>query len=862
MKTIICNEEQKNLILHTLLKEAGTPVITGVQLLSAGNLLRSKEPSEEGAFALQLCRMLEENSDCYPIYRAMFRFPAFIQEILSFAKECALYSIAPESLPDSTASERELAAILREALTLPLKEKETAEQYDTLLETAAALSPIENRIRFEPDPFRAAFLKDLKQKTADWNDYDASRPAKHQELRYAPGVRQEIEACAQEIIRRNTPCTVVLCSYDTQLPVLRQVFTRYNIPFSPVRESVRPAVVDAYLSLAMFALFHTRDAFVSCLETGAFSRSADGRLIRHFSVTMTEHGFVPAADRIDASVFEHDHRDAEKRDQEAEAFLEAIAPVYRSLLEADTPADALTAAFDALRSSGLTSDPNELGAAFTIRNKLNQTIPLIRSKEDAVFVLREIETAGLSRSEPRPCFCAVTDLSHPAEPADTLYVLGCSAKAFPGVPLRKGVFDEPYAAKVPGYPSMEQRHDLWKSQLVWLENSSDEVIWSYAASDYQGREIQPSFDVTSRKLSETPWKIDKVKPAGPKEHTILPDTARALCEQDGSIHSSVSRIERWFKCPYSWFIESDLKIRKEQRGELDMRSIGTLQHSVFEHAVKQYGKDYCNITESEIRTLMRPAFDSLRAMYPDDDVRITLSEDRMTHALMRTAEFLSEAEAIAPAWTPKEAELSFDAQITAHVKLHGVIDRLDVSQASLRILDYKSSPKALNEKKIKAGLQLQLLSYLIVAARTEHKTPSGAYYISMKANQAPLAAGKFGKTAKAFGLNDSFSDPEVLKDAAVNVRRISGWMFDDPLISDEEYKKYFSSGKGAYSYEAVEQCITELYEYFYEHASAGEIRIDPVQGACDFCDYRTICRYHMPPRKSHELVMSDTPLKK
>ena len=96
----------------------------------------------------------------------------------------------------------------------------------------------------------------------------------------------------------------------------------------------------------------------------------------------------------------------------------------------------------------------------------------------------------------------------------------------------------------------------------------------------------------------------------------------------------------------------------------------------------------------------------------------------------------------------------------------------------------------------------------------------------------------------------------------VKERRISGWSFDDPLISDEDYKQLFTPGTGRYSYEAVEQCICELYEYFHEHACNGDIDVDPVVGACTFCDYKAVCRYHLPPRASREVVMKDISLKK
>ena len=195
------------------------------------------------------------------------------------------------------------------------------------------------------------------------------------------------------------------------------------------------------------------------------------------------------------------------------------------------------------------------------------------------------------------------------------------------------------------------------------------------------------------------------------------------------------------------------------------------------------------------------------------------------------------------------------------VQLHGCIDRIDTAGSALRILDYKSSAKSLSDKSIKAGLQLQLLSYLIIASRRENLRPAGSYYVSLKNEGAKSEAGKFNKTNKDGVLSDHCDDENLLKEATIKERRINGWAFDDPLISSGDYKQYFKPGSGTYSYETAEQCITELYEYFYSAACSGDIRVDPVSTACTFCKYKTICRYHLPSRPAKELVMKDVSLK-
>ncbi len=861
MKTILCSEEQKPLLLHRMLTSSENSIITEISLRSVANLLHSDENTDDHSFSLRLCHTLQQASANFPIYRAMFRFPAFIQEILTFARECARYSIKPDTLPADTASEAELAGILEIALRLPLNEKQAAKQRTAVLQNAASLSPMENHIRFEADPFNTVFLKELKAAVPQFIDAAETRPARSIEVRSAPGVRQEIEACAQAIIQQDVPCAVVLCSYETQLPVLKQVFSRYGIPFSAYRNSVRPQVTDIYVSLALLALRKDRDSLLAALECDAFSVSASGGLITYLRETLTSTSPEAVHKKIDETWFPSDRRYAEHMDQSAEYCFSRIRPELNTLLNTATPAEALTAAFELLRNSPALKDSEEMHAALAVRTKLNQTIPLIETEEDAVFILREIASMTQQSGQMQESFCMVTDTSHPVLPADTLYVLGCSGKQFPGVPLRKGVFDEAYTAKVPGYPSMKERYELWTTQLSWLENSSDKVIYSYANSDYQGREIQPSFEITSRFGNPLPWKIDKRKPARRKAHTISEETAHALYEQDGVIHSSVSRIERWFSCPYSWFLQSGLKIRKPMRAGLDAASFGNIQHAMMDHAVKTEGSAYASITEETIRSFLAPAFASLRAIKPNEITQINLSEERVIHGLAETMRLLEEIEQKTPAWSPIATEQPFTEPITSHVTLNGIIDRIDVSSDSLRILDYKSSAKSLSEDKIKAGLQLQLLSYLIIAAESKKRKPAGAYYISMKSAASDCSPGKFGKTNKNGVLDDACTSPNTLHASELSARRIEGWAFDDTCIDSADYKIYFKPGTGRYSFETVEQCIRELYEYFYSNACSGSIAVDPVASACMFCDYKAICRFHMPPRTAEPVVMQDAAFK-
>ena len=135
-KTIICSEYQKERIYHALSAGNQAVSLVGTELLSPGALLHSDAEEDKYASMMLFARRLKDISGSLTVYRDMVKFPAFISEILSFARECALFGITEKMLPRDTESEEELALILAEALKMPLEEQFVFRNYDELVRKA------------------------------------------------------------------------------------------------------------------------------------------------------------------------------------------------------------------------------------------------------------------------------------------------------------------------------------------------------------------------------------------------------------------------------------------------------------------------------------------------------------------------------------------------------------------------------------------------------------------------------------------------------------------------------------------------------------------------------------------------------
>ncbi|MBR3348521.1 MAG: PD-(D/E)XK nuclease family protein [Solobacterium sp.] len=241
----------------------------------------------------------------------------------------------------------------------------------------------------------------------------------------------------------------------------------------------------------------------------------------------------------------------------------------------------------------------------------------------------------------------------------------------------------------------------------------------------------------------------------------------------------------------------------------------------------------------------------------------------MISSLLKAAQFLKEYER-SSTFIPNETERTFRRfAVSDHVRLNGTIDRIsrDGANHMFEVIDYKSSSKTLSPASVKAGQQLQLLTYLCAAAELygleEDISPAGTYYFLLSADNitdakktAALSVNRNGFKLSERNLR---TDDKQMKTLMIASRRLNGWTFTDRTDAIDGEGSYVNGLKNHYSYDSVRECLETLYEYFYENLTGEntegkpDISVNPVEKACEYCDYKGICRYHGDGRKAQEI---------
>lgn len=836
MKNILCSEYQKEFIYHDLLSQSNGEL--GTRLFTLNNLLaKNNENKEKTAFTVR--RKLLREKDQYPCYSAMFNYPAFIDEILSFAREMILWEIPVSSLPHATNREIELSKILSVILEEDLAEKEIV---STFFDNINKIDSYENVIihpQFEANYFNYKLMEEILQKPNTTLVSYASDKTSY-ELKYALSTRLEIEAVAQDICKSNKPCNVILCNYEEQYPVLKQVFKRYHIPYYAYKENVDVQLPSVFVSLAKLAFYKDNDSFVEAVKYNAFNIKANGKVLSFFR----EHpdAFKDTIEPVSLPDFSHDERKINKIIEECNDYLDNIKESLTILFNTDTVLEAIQNAYTVMSSSTLLDNPVELETGIHIYSILSNTLDEIHHEEDFIFLLKKIASISVTADMNYSSFCTVTDLTHPVPSKEISYILGCSGRTYPGIPVKKGLFDEAYVAEISNYPSLTNRHHAYIKQLDWTLHSANQVIYSYATNDYQGREIQPAFEIKQLIPHESKWELVTPNNQNNDKHKLDPDTAKKLfLNKDYLITGSVSSIERYFNCPFSYFIASGLKVQNDAFKDNDNAYIGTVSHSVMENALKKYDKSYPKITDEEIENILKPYFDELDILHPVNSVIHHLTKERLLHSLRVSIDYLQDEENNT-LFKPLEQEKRFESRIFNQIELRGIIDRVDEINHKYRIIDYKSSEHSLSETKIKAGLQLQLLTYLIVYASLSQKEISGAYYCNLQTSNSTIEAST-GYTAKN-GIEKVEMTEETYKGVMYDGKKLKGWAFDSTSDEYTDYEKYYNPAKKIFNFDAVKTGINEIYNYFANQLLDGHIELEPVKGACTFCKYKCICHFN------------------
>lgn len=371
---------------------------------------------------------------------------------------------------------------------------------------------------------------------------------------------------------------------------------------------------------------------------------------------------------------------------------------------------------------------------------------------------------------------------------------------------------------------------------------------------------------------------DVLKPLKSKNETERLTTEMTAGLYGESFISSVSRVESYYSCPFQHYASYGLNLRERSEFTLEAPAIGDLFHAALKWVsdeVMRMNKSWTELSKEECWKLAKEAVDDITPYFFN---RILLSTHRylyikrkLMQILQRTIYSLS-IQAKATVFKPVAIEAGFGPgeelpplEIPLRrgnsMKMRGRIDRVDVSEIDgkhyLRIVDYKSSAKALDLTEVYYGLSLQMMTYLDVALENADDwlgikaDPAGVLYMHihnpMIRPGAELTAAQLeAEIAKSYKMRGYLiGEADVALGMDADLGRSSS-IIPAALKVDGSFTKASKVLSGD-DMQMMRSFVRTRHQKAGDGMLAGDTRVLPYKlrdkMPCQFCSYRSVCQF-------------------
>ena len=354
------------------------------------------------------------------------------------------------------------------------------------------------------------------------------------------------------------------------------------------------------------------------------------------------------------------------------------------------------------------------------------------------------------------------------------------------------------------------------------------------------------------------------------------ELGRALKDEiyGGKMALTQSRLDAYVNCPLGHFLRYTIKLGVNKRAEFDAPSIGSFIHGCLENfftSLREAGVSPETLDKAERERLTRSAAEKyLFAM--GEDVKATQTAvkiKRLTRAAIPIIDSLCD-EFEKTKFRPRFFELKIDGGDAASpdpikftsedgssVYVYGIIDRVDTCESEgnlfVRVMDYKTGNKEFTPDDMENGRNLQMFLYLKAIIESDKKKFRERLGVSDDGKIIPAGV-IYIKTSLADAVIDRNLDELALKAVKDNQER-EGMILrgeENAALMGEEYIPHANKkDKESYLYseeefekimQTVEDSVLDIADKIKSGSATATPNIDGKYSACDWCEFKPICR--------------------
>lgn len=412
-----------------------------------------------------------------------------------------------------------------------------------------------------------------------------------------------------------------------------------------------------------------------------------------------------------------------------------------------------------------------------------------------------------------------------------------------------------------------------------LTKASEKLYLSYAKTSLDGKAIKESYIVgnimrmfpdlvkksnADEKLLMKSVKIPKAlitwkafEGAG-----IKADNAKETFGEE--LVQSISRIEKFYQCPFAYFLSYGMMLEERRLYKINAMDIGNIYHNTLElvsKAIIEAGYKFSTIEEDKLEEIINQAVLDATMDYNNsilnDSNRSRYFVDKL-NSMIKTTVWAIRAQLGQGKFEPKRFEKVFKTKNN----VVGRIDRIDTYETDdkvyVKVVDYKTGENEFELEDAYYGLKIQLVTYMKAALELEKQentgkevVMSGMYYYNIQEAFASDDAAKEDINKERLeslvmkGVTNS--DPEVIdllekdkegKSIAIPVSFVkSGQIRKNKNALDVEH------------FELLSNHVEEKIKDANERIKNGKVNITPYKkgdnDGCEYCPYAAVCGFDL-----------------
>ena len=409
-----------------------------------------------------------------------------------------------------------------------------------------------------------------------------------------------------------------------------------------------------------------------------------------------------------------------------------------------------------------------------------------------------------------------------------------------------------------------------KETLRHLVNSIKESVSPSVTADgsvenIETEMIRTTFSWYAKFLPKETERMMKACLDGNEKKPIGKSTAKKLfAGKDGEFSFSSSRLEKYFKCPFSHFVMYGLKPYENREFKSGPREIGDVCHECIMKVSKKYLKEGSHADsfskKEEIAETVSQELEKISKQYRGglfvsagrEEYHMERIKKICTEAVSKLAEQMQKGsikaayfeESFGRRYLFKPVVLDVSGEM---VYIEGRIDRVDITENNkVRIIDYKTGNDKPDIEEMRIGYRMQLMIYMKGVCETGY-TPAGMFYINISENEIPVTGLRPDKTKKE------------LDKAASRMFNLKGIYIDDDEIRKEmpiDIIDTKSKALKCIDFEELGKDVEKAAKEISRGIIEGEINIEPVKkrredtSECTYCKFRSICRFDITNSKN------------